>query len=240
MPSQDFEAKVERIMGEIRDSEAIHPANAAQIEEWRRDMVLDGLSPATQQKNLSYIKVVARELGDRPFEELEQDDLKELVADLHDQDLSQATVQTYKKIIRQFWSWLVDEESYETDYPPVVDWLTIKTRQRNSTLPTELLTKEEIEAQIGAANNPRDKALIAFLYETGARIGEILDLEVGAIEDQNKGRKVVIDGKTGARRLPLIYCVLRLNKWLNQHPDPTKDAPLWSKLRDASDSLRYQ
>jgi integrase len=41
-------------------------------------------------------------------------------------------------------------------------------------LPKGLLTKEDIEAQADAAKNPRDRAFIWLLYETVARIGEMI------------------------------------------------------------------
>jgi hypothetical protein len=80
------------------------------------------------------------------------------------------------------------------------------------------------------------------LYETGARIGELIDLTVGDIEDRQHGKKVVIDGKTGMRRLPLVESVPHLNKWLNQHPNPDKDNPLWCKIQQGGpdDRLGYQ
>lgn len=80
------------------------------------------------------------------------------------------------------------------------------------------------------------------LYETGARIGELIDLTVGAIEDRKHGKKVVIDGKTGPRRLPLIESVPYINKWLNAHSNPTKDASLWCKIQQGGpdDQLGYR
>jgi hypothetical protein len=77
-----------------------------------------------------------------------------------------------------------------------------------------------------------------YFNEAGARIGELIDLTVGDIEDHTHGRKVVIDGKTGQRRLPLVESVPALNKWLNDHPTGTPGDPLWCKLRDA-DQLSY-
>lgn len=81
------------------------------------------------------------------------------------------------------------------------------------------------------------------LYETGVRIGELTDLTVGGIEDRKNGRqKFVISGKMASRRLPLVESVPHLNRWLNQYPNPTKSAPLWCKMQQASpdDQLGYR
>jgi site-specific recombinase XerC len=52
----------------------------------------------------------------------------------------------------------------------------------------------------------------------------------------------VIDGKTGARRLPLVRSVPHINDWLSKHPNPEKDAPLWCKIQQGSpdDQLGYR
>lgn len=227
MSNLDFEAAVERTMELIEESDEIHPHNKQQLAEYKRDLSLDGLSEATIQKRMAHLKVVAERIGDRRFDDLSTDDLKALVEWLQARDTTESTVEGYKKIIRFFWKWLTDGD----EYPDEVAWISPKRNHSNGTLPQDLLTKEEVERQIAAAQNPRDKALIAVLWETGARIGELLDLTVGDIEDRKHGKKIVIDGKTGPRRLPLVESVPHINTWLNQHPAPEADAPLWCKLR---------
>ena len=226
MPTADYEQKVEAVFEMLDESETVHPDNAALLREYRRDKELNGMSAATQQRNLSYLKVVAEHLEDTRFEDMDTADVKNLIEWIHDRDLADATVNTYKKAIRQFWTWMNDGQT-----PPEVDWMRIDSGASKDTLPKDLLTREDIDAQIDAAKNPRDKALISMLYETGARIGELIDLTVGDIEDRQHGKKVVIDGKTGARRLPLVRSVPHINDWLNKHPNPVKDAPLWCKIQ---------
>jgi site-specific recombinase XerD len=226
MPTADYEGKVERVIEAVEESEKVHPDNADLLHNYRRDKELNGMSAATQQRNLSYLKVVAEHVGDSRFQDMDADDVKDIVAWVHGRDLANATVNTYKKALRQFWIWMNDGET-----PPAVEWMKIESGATTDTLPKDLLTREDIEAQIEAAKNPRDKALISMLYETGARIGELIDLTVGDIEDRDHGKKVVIDGKTGSRRLPLVRSVPHINDWLNKHPNPEKDAPLWCKVQ---------
>jgi integrase len=143
-------------------------------------------------------------------------------------------------VIKTFWGWLKNADRGET--PEEVKWIQLGNGNGNGKLPKDLLTKDEIEAQLAAAKNQRDKALISMLYETGAQIGELIDLTVGDIEDRKHGKKVVIDGKTGPRRLPLVESVPHINNWLNKHPNPKKDAPLWCKIQqgDANETLGYR
>jgi site-specific recombinase XerD/ribosomal protein L40E len=226
MPTADYEKKVESVFEMIEESDAIHPDNADLLRAYRRDKELNGMSAATQQRNLSYLKIVAEHVEDTRFQDMDKENVKQLIEWIHDRDLADATVDTYKKAIRQFWTWMNDGET-----PDAVDWMKISSGTSNDTLPQDLLTKEDIQEQVDAAKNPRDRAFIYLLYETGARIGELIDLTVGDIEDRTHGKKVTISGKTGARRLPLVESVPYINKWLNEHPNPVKDAPLWCKIQ---------
>jgi len=237
MPTIDFAARVDSTLDRIDESDEIHPDNKAAIHDFKRDLALEGMSDGWLQKLTSHLKVMAEHLGDTRFEDMGEDDVKDLVEWAQNRDVSEATVNAYKQVIKRFWRWLHDTPPGE--HPDMVDWInTTDPNGSNGKLPTDLLTREDIEDLKDACRNDRDRAFIAVLYETGARIGELIDLTVGDIDDHKHGRKVVIDGKTGPRRLPLIESTPPLNDWLNDHPDPDDDAPLWCQLRSA-DKLSY-
>ncbi len=229
MPIADFAKQLDAAVESIEESDDIHERNKELILEYKQDQTLRGLSEATILRNVQRLKITAA-VADKPFDDMEKSDVKGLIAWVMDQDYTEETVDTYKTVIKAFWGWLTDADGDET--PEEVEWIELSNSGGNGdTLPKDLLTKDDINAQMAAAKNPRDKALIAMLYETGARIGELIDLTVGDIEDRRHGKKVVIDGKTGARRLPLVESVPHLNNWLNKHPNPEKDAPLWCKIQ---------
>ena len=240
MPTADFQRGLDRTIENIEESEEILERNKELILSYKQDQVLNGLSPATLLRNTQRLKIVAQE-AEKPFDEMDKSDVKGLIVWVHDQDYTEETVDTYKSVIKTFWNWLKDAGRDET--PAEVKWIQLSNGNGNGdTLPKDLLTKEDIENQVDAAKNPRDKAFIYLLYESGARIGELIDLTVGDIEDRKHGKKITIDGKTGARRLPLVESVPHLNNWLNKHPNPEKDAPLWCKIQQGSgdDQLGYR
>lgn len=244
MPTVDYAAKVERTMERIAASDSIHPANKSAIQDFKRDLKLDGLSDAWLSKLLGHLFILAEHLGDTRFEEMETDDVKDLVEWAQDrkkengESVSDATVRADKQAIKRFWRWQHDLPRGE--HPPMTDWInTGSGNGGNGTLPKDLLTRDDIDALKAACRNKRDLAFIALLYETGARIGELIDLTVGDIEDHAHGKKVVIDGKTGQRRLSLLESTPSINKWLNDHPNPTNDAPLWCQLQDGDEKLSY-
>ncbi|MFC7071614.1 tyrosine-type recombinase/integrase [Halovenus rubra] len=236
MPTEDFQKRIEQTTENIETSDVISEANKELLRDYKRDQMLNGLSEATLLKNLSRLKVLS-ENSDKPFNEMDKSDVKDLLEWVHSQDYTDETIDTYKTVMRGFWTWLNDGET-----PEEIDWIKLSNSNGNDTLPKDLLSKEDIEAQVEAAKNPRDRAFIYTLYETGARIGELIDLTVGDIEDRKHGKKVVIDGKTGSRRLPLVESVPYINQWLNEHPNPEKEAPLWCKIQQGGpdDKLGYR
>lgn len=240
MPTADFERQLDRTIENIEESEEILDRNKELILNYKQDQVLNGLSPATLLRNTQRLKIVAQE-SEKPFDEMDKSDVKGLIVWVHNQDYTEETVDTYKNVIKSFWGWLKD--AGRDEIPAEVKWIKLSNGNGNGdTLPKDLLTKEDIQTQADAAKNPRDKAFIWLLYETGARIGELIDLTVGDIEDRKHGKKITIDGKTGARRLPLVESVPHLNDWLNKHPNPEKDAPLWCKIQQGTgdDQLGYR
>ncbi|WP_336364027.1 site-specific integrase [Halalkalicoccus salilacus] len=239
MPTADFSTQLEKTIANIQNADEILDRNKELILDYKRDQVLNGLSDATLLRNTQRLKIIA-EQTERPFDEMDKSDVKNLIAWVHEQEYTDETIDTYKTVIKTFWRWLKGTDRGETSEE--VKWIQLSNGNSNGTLPKDLLTKDEVEAQIAAAKNPRDKAFISMLYETGARIGELIDLTVGDIEDRKHGKKVVIDGKTGSRRLPLVESVPHINNWLNKHPKPKKEAPLWCKIQqgDADQPLGYR
>jgi ribosomal protein L40E len=102
---------------------------------------------------------------------------------------------------------------------------------KNSTLPEEILTEEEIKRIAEAAFTIRDKAFVLALYESGARIGEFLPLKLKHVSFDKYGAILRVTGKTGDRRIRLVASALPLQRWIEEHPD--KDNPeafLWCKI----------
>lgn len=232
MAALDFKEKIKQTTKRIEDSEKISQENKELLKDFRRDLKLEGLSNAWIHKLLAHLTIIGRYAEKKSFQDLNKEDLKDLVEKIQERDISEATLNDYKQVIKRFWKWLNNGE-----HPEKTSWINTGNRANNNKLPKDLLTKEDVENLIEAAYNSRDKALIAILWETGARIGELIDLKIGDIEERKHGKKVVIDGKTGERRLPLIESVPYLNQWLNKHPTGEKQDPLWCKIQQTGKGI---
>lgn len=105
--------------------------------------------------------------------------------------------------------------------------------QRNQKLPEDLLTKEDIEALLNNCENTRDRALIATLYESGMRKGELFGIRIKNVQfDENGAILTIPDGKTGARRIRLVFAASYLRQWLECHPTKgNRESTVFCSLR---------
>jgi len=98
-------------------------------------------------------------------------------------------------------------------------------RLKNGKIPENILTQDEIEKLIEACRNNRDRAIVATFYESGARRGELLEIQLKHVTfDENGAILNIQKGKTGSRRIRLILASSYLRQWIETHPlknDPT-------------------
>lgn len=100
---------------------------------------------------------------------------------------------------------------------PSTQWKTKK--------PEDMLTPEEVSITIQTARNPRDKALLATLYDGSNRPIELLRLKWSDINYDEFGAYFITDAKTEKeRRIRLTNISLGyLDQWKQKHPDPSPD-----------------
>lgn len=146
-------------------------------------------------------------------------------------DVAAASLARQMASIRNFHRFLVAEGRRGDDPTADVDGVRVPAG-----LPKPL-TEGEVEALLGAVvgDDPvalRDRALLEFLYATGARISEVcgssigdLDLEDGLVRLYGKGAK--------ERLVPMGSCARRaLDRWLRDGR-PELEPPRWKRRGDA-------
>lgn len=190
----------------------------------------DGLTIGTKI-NHGYVLKSLAEFTKKPFKDITKEELAEWLKTLKGK--GDNTIRRYKATTKVFYKWLDGSD----DYPERVKWIKYRAKK---TLPKNVPCELEIKKLITAADHPRDKALLFALYESGARISEILGLKVGDINFDRYGAYFVVDGKTGQRRIRLIDAVPDLQAWINNHPlRDNSDAPLWCNLNTPKEPLDY-
>lgn len=139
-------------------------------------------------------------------------DVQGMVAEVERSNLSDYTKVQRKTILKQFFRWLQGENN-------AAAWIKAGMKQKSKKLPENLLLESEVKRMIETASSPRDKALIAILYDSGARIGEIGDLKIRNVIFDQYGAILEIKGKTGARRTRIMFSMEYISTWINNHPN---------------------
>jgi len=215
-----YDKRIESLLKRIKNS-GIPEGSKKNILDFYRECILRGYSKARTTKYLDTLERTARILG-KPFEEATREDIEDLIAEIERRNYSDWTKHDYKVILRIFYRWL-----RKCEYPEEVSWIRIKVKSTPK-LPEELLTVEEINKLVNAAEHVRDKAFILTLYESGCRIGELLALQIKHVNFDEFGAVLLVNGKTGQRRVRVIASAPKLQQWIENHPlkdDP--NAPLW-------------
>lgn len=199
-------------------------------EGGNRDLILrfmnklfaEGLSKPRVVKYANHLKVVSEKMG-KSFLEVTPDDIVTFLSELEQSDYSIYTKRDYKAVLRRFFRFLGKEE--------LVKDVKTTVRESQRKLPEEILTKSEVRKMIEVADHPRDKAVIAVLYEGGLRIGELASVRMKNIEFDEYGAVIKVQGKTGERRVRLVTSASLLAKWMEMHPGrENKEASLWVNL----------
>lgn len=160
-------------------------------------------------------------------------------AQVIDARYSQGTAQLYRVKVRSFLTWIYSGDDEDADLPDVAKVIKPKTLKQNYS--KHILSKDEVLRMIQVARSQRDRALIFCLYESGCRAREILGLRIQDIVLNEHGGYIVVDGKTGGRRIPLIESIPELQMWLNIHPfKDDKTGHVWAVSNTIKKSLTYR
>ena len=119
----------------------------------------------------------------KAFPDIKREDVEDLVLRLDsDPKLTIWSRIKIKQMFRKFFKWVKYGNDYNTqdDYPSEVALFKAYMNKKDMPLinPADLLTEEDIKKLIDAADNPRDKAFVSLISESGARIIEIGNLHI--------------------------------------------------------------
>lgn len=218
----DLEAGFRSILRSSRKH--LDPPNQAHLEAFSRACTRQGLNPKTTLKYLYSLLKIAR-WARKDLARCTKADVERVVEAIQRGEGNPHTRHAHRVALKKFYRWIRQTE----DYPEEVRWIRVQERIENQKLPEELLTEEEVLRMLDHCGSLRDKALVSFLWESGARIGEVLSLQIKHVSFESGGARVLLPrGKTGARRIKVVSSAPHLALWIQNHSlrrDP--EAPLW-------------
>ncbi|RLI97828.1 MAG: hypothetical protein DRP00_03345 [Candidatus Aenigmatarchaeota archaeon] len=205
------------------NSEIFTPKENKLIERFLRDIQLENgrkLSEGRLKKYVVCLRTIKRKfLSNLANPTLE--DVKNAVFKLEKSEYKPKTIKDLKVILRRYLRWLNQVNGVNLD----LSWF--KIGEAKASLP-EVLTEEEVKRLIEATDNIRDRALVSVLYEGGLRAGELLSMKIKDVKFDSFGCVIRVNGKTGERRVRLVFSKRALAEWIQNHPlKNNPEAPLW-------------
>jgi integrase/recombinase XerD len=214
-----FENYVERFEKVYDDP--THPSeNLRLIKLFLKKVEHKGVSRETLKANYATMTVFSKWCT-RPIKELDELDILEFFDYMKNYryvrrgqkcQYSPMTIHTHKIVVNKFLKSIGKNEFFEL----FKEKINKKKKIRRETL----LTPDEVDLLIEkGATHERDKAIIATLFESGARSGELLSCRIQDVKFDSAGCKLhVPEGKTGDRTIRLVFASQYLRRWLQNHP----------------------
>lgn len=198
--------------------------NKQLILEFGRYCLASGIGYARIQRFYQILRDVCLRMK-KDLDSLRKRDIYKLLEMIEERDFTAWTKYTYKSCFRKFCKWMAEAKGKKR-YMEFYHIVKPTVKNNNHKLPEELLTEEEVLKMVEVADNPRDKALIMTLYESGCRIGEIGSMKVKHVSFDDYGAVLIVNGKTGMRRVRVINSAPYLSEWL-RYLNGDKESPLW-------------
>ncbi|WP_406661516.1 tyrosine-type recombinase/integrase [Methanolobus sp. ZRKC3] len=173
-------------------------------------MLIENLKHHSMTSYLSNFRAIVQKKPHLDYNKLDEASIKEILTSIVKKHKN-PTTQVNQKISLRKWLQCSGQEH-------LLDLVKTKRVKSNSKLPEEMLTKEELELLLTNCSHPRDSAIIALLYDSGCRIGELLSMRVKDVEFDDNGAIVTFpEGKTGWRKNRILLASSYLRVWLDSH-----------------------
>lgn len=225
------ESRLKTALAHLKASATIPPQNKEQIEEFLTYIRAHGCSVSRQIKYIYPLQKLSGWLG-KEFTAATKQDIERLLTTIKAMTkpdgtpkYSAWTQQDYMVTIKKFYTWLYNrqvEDEDEWDVPKLVKFIKIRKPRDADKLPSELLSPDDVKRMAQHAKTLREKALVLTLYESGARISELLHLKLRDVQFDQYGALLNLNGKTGYRKIRIIGSAPALSQWINhEHPKRT-------------------
>lgn len=164
------------------------------IEKYFNEMIINGMKPYT----VTYQTSILKNCNDfKPLDQWSKDTVNAYLTYAAKTN-KRSTIEVKKTILKKFFTW-----SGKSD---IVSHLKIKHTE-TALKRDDILTTEDINKMIDATNSPMYKALIAFLFESGGRIHEVLPVKFEDIKETDKGMIIRIHATKTGDEYRSILCV---------------------------------
>ena len=209
-----------KALEKLKDSE-VHPRNKQIISGF-----INARMHAKAGTRYSYLRMLfhSAKFFKKPYDELTRAEFNEFLPTLEGL-YSPRSYNDRIKTHRMLYNWL--------EKPEVVKDAQKKRNIKPVHQAPDLLTFEEFKKLLDTCYNLRDRCLIHLFWETGARVSEILSIQLKDIKEEEFGFTITIrESKTEPRPAIIVEAKDDLDAWLQQHPYKNMpDAPLFVSVK---------
>lgn len=200
----NFPRRLERIEAALEFLD-IPGAELAHILDFRDQCLADGLSIARTTKYLQEVKLLY-DRGLYRILSVSHPRITALLATIERSELSAWTKHDYKLALRKYLVFRGKDD--------LADQIRL-TPVHQGKLPEELLTMDDVRDILEASRRLEDRAFLFSLWDSGTRIGELLNLQRKRISFDQLGAVIMVEGKTGMRRVRLLESAPVLDEWIS-------------------------
>ena len=216
----------------------ITPEDEQIIREYVREKAAINHISQGRQLKTTYILIRWRLFLPQPYVRLTYADILEGLEKLKSgksdkgKPFKKNTLHDYLRILKTFLLWMI-ENGQSTLPEKKIKKIEVPSVDFETTEPGDLLSYDEILKLLAACRQPRDRALIATLYESGARIGEMGRLQWRDVVFDEYGIKLYIRDQKGEQKRYSRLVQLAppyLTQWKEQYDHETGSEPKGENL----------
>ena len=171
-------------------------------------------------KYIIILRKISKELN-KDFYKVNEKDIEKFITNLEDNKILQENGKIYseeykadiKKALKKFYKHILGNG---LSYPDMVNWVDTTSTKKDY----EALTKEDVFKLVERTSNLRDKTLFLFLFDSGARIEECLNVRLKHLSWKDSIKSYIVRlefSKTKPRTISIPLCTKYINEWLDQH-----------------------
>lgn len=194
-----FEIKVKKEEIVVYDN-----SNIAKLKKFIATKRLEGLSEDTLMQYYRAVHNLFNEVG-KPLEKINTDDIRYYLSMYQEKrKVRKVTLNNTRRYLSTFFNWCTDEDIISKN--PMRRIKAIKQQKKIK----EPFTDLEMEKIRNSADNTRNRALIEFLYTTGCRVSEVVDVDLNDIDFVHNS--LIVTGKGDKQRE--VYISDKAMYWL--------------------------
>ncbi len=176
-------------------------------------------------ESTKYILGTVQKFIDKPLEAATWDDLLRYIERMQADGKKPNTIVLHKAKLKQFYLFCFDETD-KSEYRKLAKRLSDKM-ERSNLSPLDILTPEEVKHVLNVASHEQERCIVASLFESGMRVGELLNLQIKDVQIDESKQEIVFHipdlpgSKTGARPVTCLEIYNYVSDWLKCHPNPS-------------------